>query len=137
MPHWLTRCILGAAMLALLALAPFNSDARVETAGASTGISMTCLSGCRFDPQTVTIFAGATVVWTGADGIHTSTSDSAIWGSGDLLVGQSFSRTFDAPGVFPYHCNFHSLFGMIGTITVIAASNHVFTPVLDKESDGL
>ncbi|MDO8690155.1 MAG: hypothetical protein Q7R39_09145 [Dehalococcoidia bacterium] len=123
-------------MLALVAVAPPSSDARIETAVTSTGVSMTCLPSCRFDPSNVTIFAGTTVVWTGADAIHTSTSDSAIWDSGNVLGGLSYPRVFDTPGVFPYHCSFHSLSGMTGIITVIAASNQVFMPFLGKDSIG-
>ncbi len=58
----LMRPSLGIAFLASLTLAPFSSDARMQTAGSSTTVSMTCLSGCRFDPSSMTVFAGSTVV---------------------------------------------------------------------------
>ncbi len=138
-PHGLIRPLLGIAMFAVMAMTPVSSDARVESAGANMSISMTCLPGpgCRFDPPAVTVFSGTTVTWTGADGLHTSTSNSGLWDSGVLLSGQSYPRLFDTPGVFPYNCTLHSLFGMTGTITVIASSNQVFLPFLARESNGL
>lgn len=76
-----------------------------------------------FQPQSLTITAGDTVVWTNnGSNPHTSTSDTGLWDSGTLSPGQTFSRVFDTPGTFPYHCAFHQGLGMVGTITVQAAA---------------
>jgi carboxypeptidase T len=71
-----------------------------------------------FDPQNLTIPAGTTVRWTDAEDSHTTTSDTAVWDSGTLNPGDQFSYTFNTPGSYPYHCEFH--LGMEGTITVVA-----------------
>lgn len=72
-----------------------------------------------FIPQNITITAGETVTWTQNQRgqLHTTTSDAGAWNSGNLRLGQSFSRAFTTPGTFPYHCNIHPR-TMRGTITV-------------------
>jgi plastocyanin len=73
-----------------------------------------------FSPATITIPAGTTVTWTNEDSAaHTATSDSGVWDSGTLMTGQSYSRTFDQPGTYPYHCMIHPF--MKATIIVQSA----------------
>ncbi len=71
-----------------------------------------------FEPATLDVAAGATVVWTN-DGLapHTVTGDFAD--SGVLEPGQTFSHTFAEPGEFSYVCAIHPQ--MTGTIRVSAA----------------
>ncbi len=73
----------------------------------------------RFDPVDVTIPAGTTVVWVnnGADW-HNIASSAAGFASERVLPGESFSFTFEDPGVYKYVCRHHGLAGMTGTITV-------------------
>ena len=78
-----------------------------------------------FTPQTVTIQVGDTVVWTNAGGTHTVTGDGADPFCGATAVPVSCSETFTNAGTFPYHCNFHQSFGMVGTVIVSLASNVV------------
>ncbi len=79
-----------------------------------------------FNPSTVTINVGDTVLWTNNGGEHTTTSGppscvpDGIWNSGALLQGQSFSYTFTTAGIFPYFCEFHCDINMIGTVIVNA-----------------
>lgn len=93
----------------------------------------------RFEPQDLPVLAGTTVVWTN-NGIapHTTTSSSAVWDSGTLSPGQSFSLTFDTPGSFPYHCLFHQGLGlgMSGVVTVVAPTAKVYLPFLARNSIG-
>ena len=88
-----------------------------QTMGQVT-ISMQSL---KFNPRTVTVSRGSTVVWANNDpqGLpHTSTSDTGLWDSGRMNIGKSYSRTFDQAGTYPYHCTFHKGAGMVGTIIV-------------------
>ena len=72
-----------------------------------------------FNPSTITIAAGDTVMWTNqpTSVTHTTTSDTGLWDSGFLSPGSSFSFTFTAAGTFGFHCNIHTF--MTGTITVM------------------
>jgi plastocyanin len=62
---------------------------------------------------------GTTVIWVNKDTIsHTSTSDTGVWDSGQLVPGQSFSYTFASPGTYPYHCSIHGAASMSGVVQV-------------------
>jgi plastocyanin len=71
-----------------------------------------------FDPATVTIPAGTTVIWSNkTDVAHTIQSDNIDFDDSGLLdAGSSFSETFDKPGTYSYACGPHPW--MTGTITV-------------------
>jgi len=104
-----------------LALANSSADRLAETPAATQDVSMT--SSLQFVPDPITITVGTTVTWTNtATFHHTSTSDTGVWDSGTVNGGGTFSFTFNTPGTFPYHCTFHVLSGMVGTITVQAAA---------------
>ncbi len=61
----------------------------------------------------VTIPVGTVVLWSQLDEVtHTTTSGtpgnpSAVWDSGELARGDSFSYTFREEGTFPYFCKIH------------------------------
>ena len=65
-------------------------------------------TSAQFSPKDIMINAGDTVTWKWDDGTdHSVTSDTGIWDSGVKSGGPPFpesSRTFTAPGTFPYHC---------------------------------
>jgi plastocyanin len=70
-----------------------------------------------FMPSTLNVAVGTNVTWTNNGMVtHTSTSDSALWDSGFLAPGQSFSFTFSIAGTYQYHCTVHD--GMMGSIVV-------------------
>lgn len=62
-----------------------------------------------FSPDTLTINAGDTVVWTNIDSVnHDVVSDSGSeLNSTSLLNGQKYSHTFTKTGTFNYHCGIH------------------------------
>jgi plastocyanin len=72
-----------------------------------------------FSPQTLTVPAGATVIWKNQDDIpHTVTSTTKAFKSGALDTDDSFSFTFTTPGVYEYFCSLHP--HMTGKIVVEA-----------------
>jgi len=74
-----------------------------------------------FQPATITISAGQTVVWINKGNIdHTVTSDNGYFDSGHIRPGGKTSYTFTKPGVFSYNCTMHSLLflGMRGKVIV-------------------
>ncbi len=80
-------------------------------------------------PANLSIGVGAKIVWTNNGTVqHTVTSDTGLWDSGTLSPGQTFTRTFDAPGRYGYHCNFHQGAGMVGVITVTGIALATPTP---------
>lgn len=112
--------------------------------GPTVNASMTDNNGLvpfAFSPATLTVTVGTSVTWTnnGKTG-HTTTSDATptpVWSSGAVNPAGSttcdpadpycqpagtpagtYTRVFNAAGTYPYHCEFHKLQGMTGTITV-------------------
>ncbi len=77
-----------------------------------------------FQPPTLTVPAGTTIVWTNSGhNPHTVTADTGQFDSGLLAPGQTFQVTFRTPGTFSYHCQLHGApgVGMFGTIVVTPA----------------
>jgi plastocyanin len=70
-----------------------------------------------FGPQTLTVTAGSTVVWTNMDQEpHTIASDAGLFRSGAIDTNETFSFKFDHPGTYRYFCTIHPQ--MLGTIVV-------------------
>jgi plastocyanin len=80
------------------------------------------IQGFRYQPTSLQVTAGTTVVWSNEDQInHTATSGTpdAPDGLFDLSMGSagtSAEFTFDDPGTYPYFCTVHT--SMIGEVVV-------------------
>jgi plastocyanin len=72
-----------------------------------------------FTPTALTVKVGSVVTWTNVDSeahtVRTMSGDALH--SGVLNTNDTFSHTFDAPGIYPYHCSIHP--EMQATITVV------------------
>jgi LPXTG-motif cell wall-anchored protein len=123
-------------LLAVIALAAIwltsspITEAQSQQAAVSVGDNF-------FEPQTLTITAGTTVVWTVVGSRpHTVTSDTGAFNSGSdssqyLRTGGVFQATFASPGTYPYYCVLHGGpggAGMSGRIVVQAAQQPTSTP---------
>ena len=98
-------------------MAPVASASAAPSALATTSASAVTISGFAFGPQSISVPVGSTVTWMNQDSTaHTVTADDGSFDSGPLAQAATFSRTFDAPGTFTYHCAIHS--SMTGTIVV-------------------
>jgi plastocyanin len=83
--------------------------------------SVITMNGDGFIGGDLTVPVGTEVTWSNNDiEVHTATSDSQVFNSGDLEPGKSFSFTFTAPGTYTYSCEPHPW--MTGTITVVEAA---------------
>ncbi len=101
----------------VVASAPgYSSDTVVVTVGGAYVIIVDNF----FVPDTVTISVGNYVTWFNASSVgaaHTSTSDTGVWNSGNILAGNTYQRYFNTVGTFPYHCTIHGV-SMAGTVIV-------------------
>ena len=85
-----------------LTLSP-TQDSGDGTTGVTVGADIVS-----FEHEDVTIAVGTTVVWTNkASSPHTASSKDGSWDSMSLSQGESFSVTFDTPGIVEYRCNIH------------------------------
>ncbi len=66
------------------------------------------ISNFAFDPATITVKAGQTVVWTNEDtASHTVVADDNSFQSPSIPTGQTYSHTFTTAGTVSYHCSIH------------------------------
>ena len=92
---------------ATAAAAPTEAAAAPTEAPAAQTANVT-IANFAFDPGTLNITAGTTVVFTNNDSAtHTATADDGSWDTGNLAQGASASITFDTPGTYTYHCAIH------------------------------
>jgi plastocyanin len=70
-----------------------------------------------FAPAEIRIRVGQRVEWINSDPtVHTVTADDRSWGSELIQEGERYSRLFDQPGRYPYHCIPHPM--MRGVVVV-------------------
>lgn len=87
-----------------------------------------------FDPETITITVGTTVVWENVEGIHNVDADDDSFGSGmPENAPWTYTHTFTTPGTYPYHCDVHVDIGMTGTVVVEELPPAAYLPVILKE----
>ena len=94
------------------------SATSTPTPTATQSTAAVSISNLSFQPSSLEVKIGTTVTWTNNDNTtHTITSNTGVFDSGNVAVGNSFSFTFTQMGSFPYHCNIHP--SMTGTIMVV------------------
>ena len=73
-----------------------------------TAMSDVSIVDFAFQPMAIFVGVGDTVEWTNSGNAdHTVDSDTEIFESDIIDPGESFTYTFDDPGIFPYHCDIH------------------------------
>jgi len=97
---------------------PMYTNTSNNTSG-TPGANEVFIQGMAFSPTTLNVTAGTVVKWTNKDAlVHTVTSDSTLFDSGNIAVNGVYSYTFNSAGTFTYHCKIHPT--MKGTVVVTA-----------------
>ena len=67
------------------------------------------ISGFAFNPSTLTIPKGTSIIWTNKDSAkHTIVSDTGNEINSDSISqGETYVHTFSSPGTYSYHCGIH------------------------------
>jgi plastocyanin len=117
----ISAALIGAAVGSVLAGGVLFAKAQTA-ATAAVGID-----NFTFNPQTVTVKAGTTVIWTNKDDIPhgIAATNNAFKRSQALDTDDSFSFTFTTPGTYQYFCYIHP--HMTGSIVVEAATGSTTT----------
>lgn len=125
-----------AALMAVVAAAGlFLVGSAIASPSHAGGTNAVEIADFAFSPPTLTIVAGESVTWTNADAVvHTATSGSGAFDSGDLDPGESFTFTFTTPGTYDYLCTPHPT--MTGSIVVQAASASTPAPTVAPPGGG-
>jgi plastocyanin len=64
--------------------------------------------GMRFQPETITVARGDTIIWVNKDLVpHTATSEAGRFDSKDIEAEKSWRYTIRKRGEFAYICTFH------------------------------
>ncbi len=123
----------GLLVLAAVSVALASSVRPGRTAESNIVIQMLDMPPS-FEPRSVTIKVGETVVWKNVgNAVHHATDDhemaiagsdvaspkdASIFDSGFMRPGETFSHTFTTPGIYRYVCVAHEASGMAGEIIV-------------------
>lgn len=95
----------------------FLTGALLACGAAALALTEIKIQNNGFVPQNVVVPKGEMVQWTNVDSVvHTSTSDTQVWDSGDINPNESYKRKFNKAGYFPYHCKYHT--AMKGSVRV-------------------
>jgi plastocyanin len=98
----------------IAAVAASFGVALVGTPGADVN-----MPGRFYSPTDSDVLLGTIVTFHNADTIsHTVTADDDSFDSGFLRSGATFTRTFDTPGIYKFHCRIHRF--MRGEVRVFA-----------------
>ena len=83
--------------------------------GQQMGMTDVSIVDFAFQPMAIFVHRGETVRWTNTGNAqHTVDSDMEIFESDVLDPGDTYSFTFDQPGIFHYHCDIHEqMHGMV------------------------
>jgi plastocyanin len=93
------------------------SDVAGGVATASAGTQQIEMDDDVFRPALLTVTAGTKVTWVNkGHKAHTVVSNDKLFDSGLVNIDEQFSHTFDAPGIYSYHCAPHAK--MLGQIIV-------------------
>jgi amicyanin len=87
---------------------------------AMAGSASVAIRDFAFRPSAVTVRVGDSVTWTNQDDVVHTVRWSAGGESPELANGQSYSRSFTAPGTYAYVCGPHPF--MTGSVQVLAAA---------------
>jgi plastocyanin len=113
------RTLAPLALTALLLAGCAGSTTTPTTNPAGDQNAMVDISNFNFNPTTLNIHKGSSVMWMNAPGAatHTVTFDGGP-DSGDIAAGHDYTHTFNDVGSFTYHCKYHA--SMTGKVTVTA-----------------
>jgi plastocyanin len=119
----------GVALAAIASTLALLGLAAASTAATEATVSIVYRA---YQPSDLTVVAGQTVIWTNSGlGPHTVTSDAALFDSGRLEAGATFSYTFSTPGTYLYSCTVHPT--MHGKVVVLAELPQVVQVHLSKQ----
>lgn len=103
-------------LVALPAATPASADASARSAAVRRALTVN-VADMQFQPRSVAIGLGSSVIWRFRDGVpHTTTSNQGFWNSGNKSAGQTYVRAFTSAGRFAYFCKLHP--HMTGSVAV-------------------
>ncbi len=99
----------GSAGVAVVAEPVAGAEESVAAEVVPEGAVEVQISAFTYSPEPVRVQVGEPIMWTNRDGgvPHTVTATDGSWDSEIMELGDTFSMTFDEPGVYVYICTLH------------------------------
>lgn len=98
---------------------PASGGASKSASPAAAAATVNMVAGNKYDPATVTVKAGEAVRFVNGDSvIHDVKFQQGESSPAVMNTGDTWTRTFDTAGNYPYICTYHEAEGMVGTVTV-------------------
>ena len=105
----MTRALISAAAILSLTLCGVSSGAAAGAPARKPVTHAVAIDGTSFQPATLTVHLGDTVVWTNKDPFpHTVTSKTGGFDSSAIAPDKSFKFKPTKKGDFDYICSFHT-----------------------------
>ncbi len=94
-----------------------KSSVNIVAPANDTAVVNVLMQASTFTPSNLNVAVNTTVKWTNKDAyLHTVTSDSVMFDSGNMAQNAVFTHKFTNKGSFKYHCSKHT--HMTGTVVV-------------------
>lgn len=85
-----------------------NSNTKPVVDQGKPGANEVWIQNMAFNPATITVAAGTTIMWMNKDAVtHNVTSSTGLFSSGSITNGGMFSYKFVTAGSFSYTCTIH------------------------------
>ncbi|WP_420426322.1 cupredoxin domain-containing protein [Algiphilus sp.] len=108
-----------AVVLGLAASTTYAADGHAEKASVpEDAVQVEIVDFMRFEPETIEVEAGTTVVWTNYDGSNHKVKLPGVAPSPRMHMESTWMYTFQEPGTYDYSCAMHPK--MKGTVVVKA-----------------
>ena len=105
----MTRALMSAAAILGLTLCGVSPGAAAGAPARKPATHAATIEGTSFQPATLTVHLGDTIVWTNKDPFpHTVTSKTGGFDSGAIQPGKSWKFKLTKKGDFEYICSFHT-----------------------------
>ena len=99
-----------AAVCAVLLCTAGAAATRGANTAAAPATHRVRIDASRFEPATLTVAPGDTIIWTNADLFpHTVTSTIGVFDSKDIKPGKSWKYVVPKKGLFEYACTYHAV----------------------------
>lgn len=112
--------IAATAAVALMALSTLPADAAAAAVDAAAAVVEVQIVKMKFEPQQIKVKPGTTVKWINQEKRNNHSvffEKEGLAESERLFPGETWQRTFDKPGVYPYICGPHP--EMTGEVQVV------------------
>ena len=101
----MVRCLLALVCAVALSSCGGRSGAAANARKPTT--HTVTMDGVRFDPETVTLSPGDSVIWVNKDPFPHNVKSGTAFESKPINPGESWRQAFDSPGEFAYACTLH------------------------------